>query len=85
MTISFTALFGAIVIALSIAAYVLVRNGAYLRLDAALQVATGATAMSGEHELNEHSTKAAGEKDLQFVLDEAATQALRIPRFWFAK
>ncbi len=76
MTISFIALFGAIVIALSIAAYVLVRNGAYLRLDAALQVATGATAMSGEHELNEHSTRAAGEKDLQFVLDEAANSGL---------
>lgn len=73
---SFTALFGAIVIAPSIAAYVLVRNGAYLRLDAALQVATGATAMSGEHELNEHSTKAAGEKDLQLVLDEAANSGL---------
>lgn len=73
---SFTALFGAIVIALSIAAYVLVRNDAFLKLDAALQVAIGATAMSGEHELNEHSTKAAGEKDLQLVLDEAGSSAL---------
>ena len=76
MTISFTALFGAIVIALAIAAYVLLRNGAYLRLDAALQVATGATAMSGEHELNEHARKVAGEKDLQLVLDEAGNSGL---------
>ncbi|MGA8028764.1 MAG: ATP-binding protein [Bryobacteraceae bacterium] len=76
LTISFTALFGAIVIALSIAAYALVRNDAYLKLNAALQVATGATAMSAEHELNEHSTMAAGEKDLQLVLDEAASSGL---------
>jgi signal transduction histidine kinase len=76
LTISFTLLFGAIVIALAIAAYALFRNDAYLRLDAALQVATGATAMSAEHELNEHSTKVAGEKDLQSVLDEAGTAIL---------
>jgi signal transduction histidine kinase len=76
LTISFTALFGAIVIALAIAAYVLVRNDAYLRLDATLQVAVGATAMSAEHELTEHSTKLAGENDLQSVLDETASSAL---------
>jgi signal transduction histidine kinase len=77
LTISFTALFGALVIGLAIAAYVLVRNDGYLRLNAALQVATGATAMSAEHELNEHSTKAGGERDLQLVLDEAASSGLR--------
>ena len=76
LTISFTALFGAIVIALAIATYVLVRNDAYLKLDAALQVATGATAMSSEHELNEHSTKTAGERDMRLVLHEAGTPAL---------
>ncbi|HMF75732.1 MAG TPA: ATP-binding protein [Bryobacteraceae bacterium] len=76
LTISFTVLFGAIVIALAIGTYVLVRNDAYLRLDGALQVAIGATAMSAEHELNEHSTKLAGEKDLQSVLDETASSAL---------
>ncbi|HEX3685257.1 MAG TPA: ATP-binding protein [Bryobacteraceae bacterium] len=76
LAISFTALFGAVVIALSIAAYLLVRNDAYLRLDAALQVATGATAMSGQHELNEHSRRTPGEADLQFVLDEAGSSAL---------
>jgi len=76
LTISFTALFGAIVIALAVAAYVLLSSDAYRRLDAALQVATGATEMSAEHELNEHSTKSAGEKDLQSVLDEAGTAAL---------
>lgn len=76
LTIFFTALFGAIVIALAVTAYVLVRNDGYLKLNAALQVATGATAMSAEHELNEHSAKAAGEKDLQLVLDEAASSGL---------
>jgi signal transduction histidine kinase len=70
LTVSFTALFGVIVIALAIEAYLLVRNDAYSRLDAALQVATGATAMSAEHEFNEHSTKFAGEKDLQSVFDD---------------
>ena len=68
--------FWAIVIALAVAAYIVVRNDAYLRLNAALQVATGATAMSAEHELNEHSTKGAGEKDLQSVLDEAGSSRL---------
>jgi signal transduction histidine kinase len=70
LTLSFSVLFGAIVIALAIAAYLLVRNDAYSRLDSALQVAAGATAMSGQHELSEHATKAAGEKDLQSVLDD---------------
>jgi signal transduction histidine kinase len=76
LTISFTALFGALVLALAIAAYVLVRNDAYLRLDAALQVATGATAMSAEHESGEHATKPGGERDLQLVLEEGGSSAL---------
>jgi len=76
LTISFTALFGAIVIALAVAAYILLNSAAYHRLDAALQVATGATAMSAGHELNEHSTKLAGEADLQEVLAENGTSAL---------
>jgi hypothetical protein len=76
LTVSFTALFGAIVSAVAIAGYLLVRNDAYSRLDAALQVATGATAMSAEHELNGHSTKFAGEKDLQSVLDDAESSDL---------
>ncbi len=76
LTISFTALFGVIVIALGIAAYVLVRNDAYSKLDSALQVATGATAMSAEHEFNEHPTKGGGEKDLQSVLDETGSPDL---------
>lgn len=71
LTVVFTVLFGTIVVALAIASYTLVRNDAYLRLDAALQVATGATAMSAEHEFNEHATKPGGENDLQSVLDEA--------------
>jgi signal transduction histidine kinase len=76
LTASFTVLFGAIVIALAIAGYLLVKEDAYLRLDAALQVATGATAMSAEHELNEHPTKSGGERDLQQVLDETSNKAL---------
>jgi signal transduction histidine kinase len=76
LTISFTVLFGAIVIALAIAGYVFAKQDAYLRLDAALQVATGATAMSAEHELNEHPTKFGGERDLQLVLDGTANRAL---------
>ena len=76
LTASFTALFGVIVIALAIAVYVLVRNDAYSKLDSALQVATGATAMSAEHELNEHPTKDGGEKDLQSVLDDTGSSDL---------
>ena len=76
MTISFTTLFGAIVIALAVAAYVAVKNAAYLKLDAALQVATGATAMSAQHELSEHPTKLGGEKDLQSVLEEGGRSTL---------
>jgi hypothetical protein len=53
-----------------------VKNDAYLKLDAALQVATGATAMSAEHELSEHPTKLRGEKDLQSVLEEGGRSTL---------
>ena len=63
-------------LAIAIAAYIFVRNDAYLRLDAALQVATGATAMSAAHELGEHPTKLGGERDLQLVLEEGGSSAL---------
>ena len=76
LTISFTALFGTIVIAVAVAGYLFVRNDTYLRLDTALQVATGATSMSAEHELQEHQTKLGGELDLQSVLTEAGNSAL---------
>jgi signal transduction histidine kinase len=76
LTISFTALFGAIVIALAVAAYVLVKNDTYLKLDATLHVATSVTAMSAEHELSEHPTRFGGERDLQLVLDESGSSAL---------
>lgn len=76
LTISFTALFGAIVIALAVAAYVLVKNDAYVKLDATLHVATSVTAMSAEHELSEHPTQFGGERDLQLVLDETGSSAL---------
>jgi signal transduction histidine kinase len=77
LTNVFTALFGAIVIALALSLYFLGKNEAYRQLDAALQVATGATSMSAEHELTEHSTKAAGEADIQSVLSETQSAALR--------
>ena len=76
LTICFTGLFGALVIALALTAYLLVKNDAYLRLDAALQVAASATAMSAEHELSEHSTQSEGERDLQSVLEETGSSAL---------
>ncbi len=76
LTLCFTALFGSLVMALALAAYLLAQNDAYLRLDTALQVATGATAMSAEHELSEHSTQLGGERDLQAVLDETGSSAL---------
>ncbi len=67
ITICFTTLFGALVMGLAVAAYLLVENDAYLRLDAALQVAAGTTGMSAEHKLSEHSTKLDDERDLQSV------------------
>jgi heavy metal sensor kinase len=70
LTVYFTALFGAIVVALAIAAYVLVRNDTYSKLDSALRVAVDGTAMSATHELNEHPRQAAGDADLQAVLQE---------------
>jgi heavy metal sensor kinase len=77
LTFYFTSLFGVLVAALSVAAFLLVRNDAYSKLDAALQVAVGATAMSAEHEMNEHSQKNAGEADLQSVLDQARNGSLQ--------
>lgn len=70
LTVYFTTLFGCIVIALAIAAYMLVRNDAYSRLDSALRVAVDGTAMSATHELLEHSRQAAGDADLRAVLEE---------------
>ena len=76
LSITFGCLFGAIVIAIAVSSYVVEKSYAYQRLDAALQVASGATAMSAEHELNEHSAPKAGEQDLQSVLDESESAAL---------
>ena len=70
VTIPFVALFGALVIALALSAYLWARDDAYSKLDAELQVATGATAMSAGHELSEHARQGAGEKDLQAVLND---------------
>ena len=70
LTMYFTLLFGAIVVGMTIGAFILVRNDAYSKLDSGLRVAVDATAMSARHELNEHSTEADGDADLQSVLDE---------------
>jgi len=70
-------MFGAIVIALALSLYFIEKNDAYRRLDAALQVATAATSMSAEHELTEHSTTAGGEADIQSVLSEDQSAAMR--------
>jgi heavy metal sensor kinase len=70
LTLYFTALFGAIVVALAIAAYLLVRNDVYSKLDSGLHVAVDATAMSADHEFDEQSDKAADEADLRSVLHE---------------
>jgi hypothetical protein len=42
-----------------------------------LEVATAATQISAEHEFNEHSTQAGGESDIQSVLSEAESPALK--------
>ncbi|MDQ2843894.1 MAG: ATP-binding protein [Acidobacteriota bacterium] len=75
LTLYFTVLFGVIVIAVTIGTFVLVRNDVYSKLDSGLRVAVHATAMSAEHELNEHATEPGGDADLQAVLDERQDDA----------
>ncbi|HWF46027.1 MAG TPA: ATP-binding protein [Bryobacteraceae bacterium] len=70
LTFSFTALFGLIVLGLAIGSYLLVRNSLFSDLNTELQVAVDGTAMSAEHELNEHQNAASGEADLQDVLNQ---------------
>lgn len=77
LTVIFTALFGAIVIALAISLYLLAQSEAYKRLDASLEIAASATAMSAEHEFSENSTQRAGERDLRSVLNETQSPALK--------
>ncbi|MFL6451445.1 MAG: ATP-binding protein [Bryobacteraceae bacterium] len=77
LTVIFTALFGAIVIALAVSLYLLEKSEAYKRLDAAVEIAASATSMSAEHELNENPTQRAGERDLQSVLNETQSPALK--------
>lgn len=70
LTVSFTSLFGVIILGLAVSSYVLVRNNLLSDLNTELQVAVDATSMSAEHEMNEHQLPAAGEADLQSVLGE---------------
>jgi heavy metal sensor kinase len=76
LTFWFTCLFGITILALAVTSYVEVRRQAYSRLDSTLQVATGATAMSAEHELKEQATQLEGEQDLQSVLDQTGSPDL---------
>lgn len=70
LTLSFTGLFGLIILGLAIGSYILVRNNLFSDLNTELQVAVDGTAMSAQHELNEHKDAAGGERDLQDVLSE---------------
>lgn len=68
LTLYFTILFGVIVVCLAVASYLLVSKDFYSKLDSALRIAVNATAMLGEHEMNESPTKADGESGLRSVL-----------------
>jgi heavy metal sensor kinase len=76
LTLYFTALFGAIVVCLALASYLLVTRAEYTDLDSGLHVAVVATAMSAEHELSEHAAQRDGEADLQTILDESLSNSL---------
>jgi heavy metal sensor kinase len=76
LTLYFTALFGAIVVCLALASYLLVTRAEYSDLDSGLHVAVVATAMSAQHELGEHAEQRDGEADLQTILDESLSNAL---------
>ena len=76
LTLYFTALFGAIVVCLALASYLLVTRAEYSDLDSGLHVAVVATAMSTEHELGEHAEQHEGEADLQTILDESLSNSL---------
>jgi heavy metal sensor kinase len=77
LTLWFTCLFGAIVVGVAIASYSALSHSLAAELDQELRVAVDATAMSAEHELNEHSTMELGEKDLEDVL--AGRQQAALP------
>jgi heavy metal sensor kinase len=76
LTLYFTALFGAIVVCLALASYLLVTRADYSDLDSGLHVAVVATAMSAEHELSEHAEQRDGEADLRTILDESLSNSL---------
>ena len=69
LTLSFTGLFGIIVLVLATGSYMLVRNSLLSDLNTQLQVAVDGTAMAAQHELLEHPSATPGEKDLQEILD----------------
>ncbi len=68
LTLYFTVLFGVIVVCLAVASYLLASKDFYSKLDSALRIAVNATAMLGEHEMNESTAKADGEDGLRSVL-----------------
>ena len=76
LTLYFTAAFGITVVCLALGSYAVFRQQAYTDLDSALNVATGATAMSTAHELAEHDKQRDIEADLQNILDAASDSVL---------
>lgn len=76
LTLSFTGLFGIIVLVLAVGSYILVRNSLLSGLSTELQVAVDGTAMAAQHELAEHSSPGPGEADLQEILDGRREAAL---------
>jgi len=70
LTLYFTVLFGVIVVGLAVASYLLISRDLYSKLDSSLRIAVNTAASLGEHEMNESSSKAAGEAELQSVLLE---------------
>jgi heavy metal sensor kinase len=76
LTLYFTVLFGAIVIALAAGTYAAVRNDLYSKLNFGLQVAADATVMGAQHEMAEHPDQAGGEDDIRQVLHDNVNVAL---------
>lgn len=77
LTIYFTTVFGFIVVCLAVASYLVFRHQAYNELDSGLDVAASATALSAQHEMNEHRVQKNGETDLQEILDGSSQGVLR--------
>ncbi len=76
LTLFFTVLFGALVVALATGAYVAVRRDLNSKLNFGLQVTVDATGMAAQHELSEHAEQAGGDGDIRQVLNDNVSLAL---------